>query len=73
MRQVDLHDVDEALFDERPDVLDRMRALTGRDRKPRRAAARASFASGFSGGTGSSIHSGPNGSSAPRHAPPSTA
>ena len=38
MRQVDLHDVDEPLLDERTDVLHRVRALAGRDRQARRRA-----------------------------------
>ena len=67
VRQIDLDDVDEAVLDERADILDRVRALAGRDRQPCRLRTRR-VASGFSGGIGSSIHSGPNASSGRRHA-----
>ena len=62
MREVHLHDVDEAAFDEPADVLHRVRALARGDGQC--VAARTDrYATGFSGGVGSSIHSGANGSS----------
>ena len=57
VRHVDLHDVEEALFDERADVLDGMRTLASGNRKAC-CLPHAPSCLGFSGGTGSSIHSG---------------